>query len=125
MKKLIQRDKVLEELYNGIFFLDKDSVSAEDDIIHEQEGKLFTLQLKITNTEEERSLKSFVENGMITFVFNNFNDSVGAGTSNVSVVAKLNGKPLYAQLWCYKLGSKENPIYKIECSFYREFIKED
>ena len=56
--------------------MDKDSVSAEDDIIHEQEGKLFTLQLKITNTEEERSLKSFVENGMITFVFNNFNDSV-------------------------------------------------
>ena len=32
MKKLIQRDKVLEELYNGIFFLDKDSVSAEDDV---------------------------------------------------------------------------------------------
>ncbi len=111
----------LDIVESNIFFMDNPESDVWIHLVIDDEAVGDIKISFLTDDQDENySVQSNVQNGVLNLKFINFNSRSGIGSTEKWHIGYLNGKKIYIHLWAYILGEDSKKTRKIEYSIFRE-----
>ena len=104
---------------SGVIFLDKHTEYVDIPVQIDNSASI-TIHMHYSEDAEDKSSRFTynAKDNVVDFHIYNVGSSLGAGTIEAAKLGSAGKEEIYMHMWCYRLSSKDNPVWKVEYAIY-------